>query len=170
MAYPIKLNNLYKSEKEAGLTTAKSYPEWYKTYQLNQQAVEEANQEPEILLLTYDQPEVTITSLQREVHEDTSEELELAIASTPLTKEQVDAIVAALTTQPTEPEVVVPTSKAAHARQIYDEMELAAITNKLQLVRKDIINRFVVELPISKVGASTYLQNIKTKKGLVTHK
>ena len=167
MAYPKELNNQYKSEKEAGLTTAKSFPEWYKTYQLNQQAVEEANQEPEILLLNYDQPEDTITSLQREVHEDTSEELELAIANTPLSKEQVDAIVAALTTQPTEPEVVVPTSKAAHARQIYQEEEQAALVAKITLVRNKVIKRFMAELPLSAPGAATYYQNIRKSKGLI---
>lgn len=139
MAYPTKLNNLYKSEKKSGLTMANSFPEWYKTYSLNQQIV---------------------APIQ------TSEELEAEISSKVLTKEEVTSIVTTLnpTTNPTkEP------SKAEKARLIYDQMENAATSAKLSLVRKDIINRFMIELPISKVGANTYLQNIKIKKGLVKH-
>lgn len=169
MAYPIQLNNQYKSEKEAGLTTAKSFPEWNKQRLANELNALEAHLEQDV---------------------QTSEEVEAAILNTTLTTEQVDAVVATL--NPIKPlvlnttvelelhklvlnpvetsEPVVHTSKAAHARAIYDEIMNHATAQKLEVKRATIINRFVTELPISKVGAATYLQNIKLKKGLVNHK
>lgn len=177
MAYPIALNNLYKSEKAEGVTTAKSYPEWYKEYQTRTPILDEllATFEPETLeveplLLTHQQLEAEIAALEQDLHEDTSEELELAIASTPLSKDQVDAIVATLAIQPVEPEVVTPTSKASHARQIYQEEEQAALVANITLVRNKVIKRFMAELPLSAPGSATYFQNIKKSKGLVNHK
>jgi len=65
---------------------------------------------------------------------------------------------------------VILEKKAAKARRIYDEMDAETILTNTALIRKNIIDRFMAELPISKVGASTYLQNIKLKRGLVTPK
>ena len=169
MAYPTQLNNQYKAEKAAGITSAKSFPEWHKAYQLNQQAVEAANAEPEVNL------EVVTTPLTEEQLDDLTAFLETTeeVVHAPLVlNTTVELELHKLVLKPAEQpaEVTTPISKAAHARQIYDQMEQAATANKLALVRKDVINRFVLELPISKVGASTYLQNIKIKKGLVVSK
>lgn len=152
MAYPTKLNDQYKAEKAAGLTTAPSFTAWMRA-----KVVEEPSETPIL-----DELVNTFTN------HPTSEEIEAEINSKPLTDEEVQAIVAALT--PPAVVVVGEVSKAAHARAIYNEMDAAAKVGNFQLVRKNIINRFVNELPISKVGASTYLQNIKKSKGLIQSK
>ena len=171
MAYPTQLNNRYKSEKAEGMTTAKSYPEWYKEYQTKLNEVlatfhpEPETLEVETLLLTHQQLEEEIAALEQDLHEDTSEEIEQAIAATPLSKDQVNAIVATLAIQPTE--VVVPVSKASKARLIYQEEEQAALVAKITLVRNKVIKRFMAELPLSAPGSATYYQNIRKSKGLI---
>lgn len=107
--------------------------------------------------------------LARSIEVVTSEMIEQQIANIQLSDDQIQSIVTTLA-EPVTSVVTLPISKAAHARLIYDEMDAISITTKVALIRKNIIDRFVAELPISKVGAATYLQNIKTKKGLVNHK
>ena len=167
MAYPKELNNQYKSEKAAGTTTATSFPQWVKL----QQVVDTSpltDEQIDIAIMALEnelmdkEPMVTLTPF---INEDffSSEEIEAGILSTTLTAEEISAIITTLNTEP----VIASTNKAAQARIIYDQMELAAATSKLALIRKDIIQRFMIALPISKAGASTYLQNIKIKKGLI---
>ena len=54
-------------------------------------------------------------------------------------------------------------TKADKARTIFKE----AYSMSPVPQRKDIINRMVVEAGLTKAGAATYLQNMKTKAGLV---
>lgn len=172
MAYPTELNNQYKSEKKAGTTTAKSFPEWHKTYLVNQVVVEEFIPTP----LNDDQIDLAIMKLESELMNQeevvTDEEIEFNILNAPLTKEQVDAIITILSTVDIlpEPPAVVYLSKAAHARAIFDEMYLTAVETKINMVRKDCIKRLMLEAGLTKNGAATYLQNIKSKNGLVNRK
>jgi hypothetical protein len=57
-------------------------------------------------------------------------------------------------------------SKAAICLEIY-EAQAAAATPEHPLVRKNLIKAFKEIAYISEKGASTYLQNIKRKKGLI---
>ena len=58
---------------------------------------------------------------------------------------------------------VVAATKADKARTIFKE----AYSMSPVPQRKDIINRLVIEAGLTKAGAATYLQNMKTKAGLV---
>lgn len=57
-------------------------------------------------------------------------------------------------------------AKADKARAIFDECYAMPTVP----ARKDIIQRAVAEAGLTKAGAATYLQNYKTKKGLVVKK
>lgn len=161
MAYPKELNNLYKSEKAAGTTTATSFPEWHKEWKTRIVV-------PTVNVVNESETPILDELVKTFTNHPTSEEIEAEINSKPLTDVEIAAIIAALT--PPTVVVVGEVKKAAKARAIYDEMDAAAKANNVALVRKNIINRFMTELPISKVGASTYLQNIKKAKGLIVHK
>ena len=52
-------------------------------------------------------------------------------------------------------------SKAQQALKMFDDSEDKS--------RKTMMNRFQTELGLTKAGASTYLQNIRKRRGLVTH-
>lgn len=60
-------------------------------------------------------------------------------------------------------------SKAAIALSIYEEEDAKALAKNLKVVRNDVIKRFLAEAGLSKNGAATYYQNIRRKKGLITH-
>ena len=60
-------------------------------------------------------------------------------------------------------QTVAALTKADKARTIFKE----AYSMSPVPQRKDIINRMVVEAGLTKAGAATYLQNMKTKAGLV---
>ena len=58
-------------------------------------------------------------------------------------------------------------TKATKARAIFNDCYKDA-ANVPQ--RKDIINRMIAEAGLTKAGAATYLQNFKSKAGLVAKK
>lgn len=58
-------------------------------------------------------------------------------------------------------------SKAELARTIYAEEEGKAVAAGVELVRKDVIARFVAEAGCTKAQAQTYYQTIRKSKGLV---
>lgn len=60
---------------------------------------------------------------------------------------------------------VVKVNKVSIALDIFNE-ELA----KGELVRKNVLARFIEEAGLSKAGSNTYYQNFRTKAGLVHHK
>lgn len=60
-------------------------------------------------------------------------------------------------------------SKAAIALDVYEALALEAALTDQPLVRKTIIQAFINQAGLTMAGASTYLQNIKAKKGLVNH-
>ena len=155
MAYPTKLNDQYKAEKAAGLTTAPSFTAWMRS-KVVEPVVESQTPILDELIKTF-------------TNEPTSEELEAELLAAPLTQEQVDSIVATLNPTPVA-EPTTDVSKAAIARAIYDQMAADCAKNNTALVRKNLINAFMVGCPISKNGASTYLQNIKKAKGLINSK
>jgi hypothetical protein len=68
------------------------------------------------------------------------------------------------------PETQLPDTKtkAQHARQLYDAEEAKATTSKQPLVRKNIIELFMSVVGLTKPGASTYYQNIRKAKGLIS--
>ena len=73
----------------------------------------------------------------------------------------VDNVVAQQNVTVTQTATVL--TKADKARTIFKE----AYSMSPVPQRKDIINRMVVEAGLTKAGAATYLQNMKTKAGLV---
>jgi hypothetical protein len=60
---------------------------------------------------------------------------------------------------------VVKVNKAALAKTVFEE-ELA----KGELVRKDVLARFISEVGLTKAGANTYFQNFRKSHGLVAAK
>jgi hypothetical protein len=72
-------------------------------------------------------------------------------------------VVEKTTTQPEAIVTQVAVTKAEKARTIFKECY--AMPQVPQ--RKDIIARMVTEAGLTKAGAATYLQNMKTKAGLV---
>ena len=61
--------------------------------------------------------------------------------------------------------------KADKAREIFNECYKNYHTDPKSVpARKDIIGRFVNEAGLTQNGAATYLQNFKTKAGLVAKK
>ena len=76
-------------------------------------------------------------------------------------KSETQAVVPETTVTVTQ--TVVAATKADKARTIFKE----AYSMSPVPQRKDIINRMVVEAGLTKAGAATYLQNMKTKAGLV---
>ncbi len=129
MAYPKALNDLYKSEKAAGITSAKSFPEWKKAYDLNQQTVEEANSSTEVF-------------------------------AGPTIDEVLNIVKASIVVV----EAKLVETKADIARRVYDDFE----AKNTPFVRKDVINAFMTVAGLSKKGASTYYQNIRRSKGLIS--
>lgn len=144
MAYPKHLNEQYKAEKAAGTTTATSFREWNK-YRLGMLEIDAS---------VDDKVDEALQQAGPASLEEVTNIVEKSIEQLEELKEAV--------------QVSVVLSKAALALQIYNEAEANAAAAGIEISRKDIIKRFMVEAELSKAGAQTYYQNIRRKKGLIS--
>lgn len=78
-------------------------------------------------------------------------------------QEKVQEVLVVLTEKREEVVQEIKTNKVAFAKAIFEEV----LNSGTQLVRKDIISRFINEVGLTKKGASTYYQNFKKAAGLV---
>lgn len=82
--------------------------------------------------------------------------------------ETIQTAVEATTEVEPETEAAVKLSKAALAKSVFDE-ETCKAGGVLKLVRKNVLQRFMAEVGLTKAGANTYYQNLRDKAGVVDH-